>query len=220
MSPRQCPVCGRRLSVTEQGLCSVCLLHMPRTTFQFTPYDNPMAQLFWGLAPISRAAAWFYYEPHSEHAQLIYKLKYADRPDIGEYLGALMAQEMLMAGYFDGVDILMPVPLSRKRKRQRGYNQSEMVCRGINAVTQIPINTRALSRQHFHQSQTKLMRFQRRENVANMFELRHSQDLEGKHIMLVDDVCTTGSTLTACATELNKIPSTRLSILTLGFTKG
>ncbi len=219
ISPRQCAVCGNRLSITEHALCSSCYLHLPRTTYQFTPYDNPMAQLFWGLAPIGRAAALFFYEPHSEAARLVYELKYADRPDIGEDMGRMMAEEMWMAGFFDGIDAIVPVPLSSKRKRQRGYNQSEMLCRGIHEVTGIPVLAEMLSRKHFRQSQTSLMRYQRQENVADMFELRMKGDLEGKHILLVDDVCTTGATLSACARVLDAIPSVRLSVLTLAFTK-
>ena len=80
IAPRACAVCGKRLSITEHAVCSPCLLHLPRTTYQFTPYDNPMAQLFWGLAPVSQASALFFYEPHSELARLIYHLKYGNRP--------------------------------------------------------------------------------------------------------------------------------------------
>ena len=219
ISPRQCVICGQRLSITERSVCSACYLHLPRTTYQFTPYDNPMTQLFWGLAPVSRAAALFFYEPHAEAAQLIYDLKYADRPDIGEDIGRMMAEEMRMADYFAGVDVIIPVPLSSKRKRQRGYNQSGMIARGIHEITHIPVMSRALKRKHFHQSQTSLMRHQRQENVAEMFELRDAKDLEGKHILFIDDVCTTGATLTACANVLKDIPGIRISVLTLGFTK-
>ena len=220
ISPRQCAICGERLSITEQSVCSSCYLHLPRTTYQFTPLDNPMAQLFWGLAPIDRAAALFFYQPHSEPAQLIYQLKYSDRPDIGEDIGRMMAEEMQMAGFFDGVDVLIPVPLSRKRLRQRGYNQSEMICRGIREKTGIPIVNKILRRKHFLQSQTFLTRYQRQENVADMFGLRDANLLTGKHVLLVDDVCTTGSTLIACANALQPVSGIRISVLTLGFTKG
>lgn len=220
ISPRQCAICGKRLAITERALCAVCHLHLPRTTYQFTPYDNPMSQLFWGLAPVSQAAAMFFYEPHSEAAHVVYNLKYGNRPDIGEDIGRLMAEEMKMAGFFDSVNILIPVPLSSKRKRQRGYNQSEMLCRGIREITGIPIETKALRRKHFRQSQTHLMRHQRQANVSEMFELHASAGLEGKHILLVDDICTTGATLAACANVLSEIPRIRISVLTLGFTKG
>ena len=219
ISPRQCAVCGCRLSPTERSLCSVCLLHLPRTTYQFSPEDNPMAQLFWYLIPIERAAALIYYEPHSEIAQLVYALKYRGRPDIGEDMGRLMANEMQMAHFFDDIDVLLPVPLSRKRLRQRGYNQSEELARGISDVTHLPIVTNAVRRKHFVKSQTHLTRFERQENVTDMFELHDDRQLKGHHVLLVDDICTTGATLIACAEVMRHIEGIRLSILTLGFTK-
>ena len=219
ISPRLCVACGERLSPTERSLCSVCMLHLPRTTYQFSPDDNPMAQLFWHLTPIKRAAALLYYEPHSELARLIYDLKYHDRPDIGEDMGRLMANEMQLAHYFDGIDVLLPVPLSRKRLRQRGYNQSEMLAIGVSDITHLPIVTNALRRKHFVKSQTRLSRHERQENVEDMFELRDGSRLQGKHVLLIDDICTTGATLIACIDALKNIPGIRLSVLTLGFTK-
>ena len=219
IAPRSCAVCGNRLSITEHAVCTSCYLHLPRTTYQFTPYDNPMTQLFWGLSTVTHAAALLFYEPHGEVARLVYDLKYADRPDIGEDMGRMMAEEMRMAGYFDGIDAIIPVPLSPRRKRQRGYNQSEMLAQGISETMHIPVNTRALHRKHFQQSQTTLMRHQRQENVADLFVLGETDGLEGKHLLLVDDVCTTGATLTACARVLDTVPRLRLSVLTLAFTK-
>lgn len=219
ISPRLCVVCGERLSPTERSICSVCMLHLPRTTYQFSPDDNPMAQLFWHLTPVERAAALLYYEPHSELARIIYDLKYHDRPDIGEDMGRLMANEMQLAHFFDGIDVLLPVPLSRKRLRQRGYNQSEQLAIGVNEITHLPIINKALRRKHFVRSQTHLSRHERQENVEDMFELRDSSQLEGKHVLLIDDICTTGATLIACIDALRNIPGIRLSVLTLGFTK-
>jgi ComF family protein len=130
-----------------------------------------------------------------------------------------MAEEMRIAGFLDSVDVLLPVPLSSKRLRQRGYNQSEMLCRGIREITNIPVETKVLIRKHFYQSQTHLMRHQRQANVAEMFHLRDAAGLAGKHVLLVDDICTTGATLIACINALNEIPRLRVSVLTLGFTK-
>ena len=219
ISLRQCVVCGERLSPTERSLCSVCVLHLPRTTYQFTPNDNPMAQLFWHLTPVERAAALLFYEPHSEMARIVYDMKYHDRPDIGEDMGRLMANEMQFARYFDGIDVLLPVPLSRKRLRQRGYNQSEQLAIGISDITHLPIVTKALRRKHFVKSQTQLSRHERQENVADIFELCDDSPLKGKHVLLVDDICTTGATLIACVDALKDIEGIRLSVLTLGFTK-
>ena len=219
ISPRQCAICGRRLMPTEHSICSVCLLHLPRTNYQLTPYNSKMAQLFWHLAQIERAAAFYYHEAHSETASLIYKLKYNNRPDIGEDIGRVMANEMAVAKYFDGIDALVPVPLSRKRMRQRGYNQSEQIARGISAVTLLPVITKALCRKNFTKSQTALNRQQRQENVAETFELRDGNLLRNKHVLLIDDVCTTGATLIACANAIKNIEGIRISVLTLSFRK-
>ncbi len=219
ISPRQCVVCGNRLSPTERSLCSICVLHLPRTASQFSPDDNPMAQLFWKLVPFERAAAFIYYEPHSEVAQLVYQLKYGGRPDIGEDMGRLIANEFQQAHYFDGIDLLLPVPLSRKRIHQRGYNQSERLAQGISDVTGLPIETKALRRTRFLQSQTQLSRQERQQNVADMFTVSNASRLQGRHVLLIDDICTTGATLTACANALKDIPGLKISLLTLGFTK-
>lgn len=219
ISPRQCVVCGRRLAPTERSLCSVCMLHLPLTNYQYAADDNPMVQLFWHLTSVQRAAALFFYEPHSEIAQLVYDLKYNNRPDIGEDMGRMMATEMQHGNFFDGIDLLVPVPLANKRKRQRGYNQSEMLARGISEKTHIPIVRNHLLRRHFKESQTHLTRYERQENVADVFAVKDADFFKQKHILLIDDICTTGATLIACANTLKEIEGIRISVLTLGFTK-
>ena len=219
ISPRLCVVCGHRLSPTERSLCGVCLFHLPRTDFHQKPLDNPMAQLFWGLAPIEKAAALFYYHPHSETARLVYRLKYNNRPDIGEDMGRVMANELQATDFFSDIDVLLPVPLASKRLRQRGYNQSEQLAIGISDITHLPIVSKALRRKHFQQSQTTLNRWQRQENVTDTFQLKEEHLLQGKHVLLIDDICTTGATLIACANVLKTIEGIRISVLTLGFTK-
>ncbi len=219
ISPRLCVVCGQRLSPTERSLCSVCLFHLPRTDFHQKPLENPMAQLFWGLAPIEKAAALFYYHPHSETAQLVYRLKYNNRPDIGEDMGRVMANELQAADFFSDIDVLLPVPLASKRLRQRGYNQSEQLAKGISDITHLPIVTKVLRRKHFQQSQTTLNRWQRQENVEDTFWLKEGSQLQDKHVLLIDDICTTGATLISCANTLKDIEGIRISVLTLGFTK-
>lgn len=220
ISPRFCVVCDHRLAVTEHSLCTNCLIHLPRTGFQHSPYDNAMAQLFWHVTPVERAAALFFFEPHSELANVVYRMKYNDHPDIGEDLGRVMANDMLQADFFADIDVLLPVPLSRKRMRQRGYNQSECLARGVHDVTHLPVVTKALRRRHFRRSQTMLGRMERQENVRDMFFVKDDSMLRHKHVLLMDDVCTTGATLMACIDVLRHIEGIRLSVLTLGFTKG
>ena len=212
-------VCGNRLSPTKRSICSVCMLHLPRTTYQFTPDDNPMAQLFWHLTPVERAAALIFYELHSETALIVYQLKYGNRPDIGEDMGRLIAVEMQYGRFFDGIDVLVPVPLSANRLRQRGYNQSERLASGIREITGLPVVTKAIKRKKFVQSQTQLSRHERQENVSDMFQLKDESLLRNKHILLIDDICTTGATLTACMDVLKEIEGIRISVLTCGFTK-
>lgn len=219
ISPRLCVVCGHRLAPSERSLCGVCMFHLPRTNYHQRPLENPMAQLFWKLTSIQKAAALFYYQPHSETAQLVYRLKYNNRPDIGEDMGRVIANELQQSDFFDDIDVLLPVPLSSKRLRQRGYNQSEMLAIGVSDITHLPIVTKALRRKEFHQSQTKLNRWQRQENVADTFQLMDDSHLKGRHVLLIDDVCTTGATLIACANALKDVEGIRISVLTLGFTK-
>ena len=219
ISPRLCVVCGQRLTVCEEIICSKCNLHLPRTGFQKDPYENEMAKLFWHQIPIERATALFYYEAHSETANILYELKYKNHPEIGEVMGRLMARELQTSGFFDGIDGIVPIPLARKRQRQRGYNQSMEIALGIKEVTELPIYNNVLKRIHFKASQTTMNAQQRKFNVEGAFALTNPGLIAHKHILLVDDIVTTGSTLIACGRELSKAPGTRISILTLGMTK-
>lgn len=219
VSPRLCVICGRRLLPSQPLLCSHCTLHLPVTNYYLSPLDNPMARLFWGLFPIERASALFFYEPKASTRELIYDLKYRGYPMIGEEMGALIARHYQPAGFFEGVDAIIPVPLTRRRRWQRGYNQSEMLARGIREVTGLPILTDVLKRTSFKGSQTKKNQWERRENVDGVFRLVRPDDIRGKHILLIDDIITTGATIVACADELCKAGDVKISVLSLGLTK-
>ena len=219
LAPRLCTVCGRRLSLTEQVLCASCNMHLPRTGFQLNASDNMMARLFWGIIPVERAAALFYYEASSKDSNIIYDLKYHDHPEIGEEMGQMIAREFAESGFFDGIDLIVPVPLARSRQRHRGYNQSQCIAEGIADVTGLPLSKRAVRRTTFKKSQTQMGRWERQENVADVFRLTDAAAVSGKHVLLVDDVVTTGATMTACARELLTAGNVKLSLLSLGFAK-
>jgi ComF family protein len=220
ISPRLCVVCGHRLSVTEEAICSKCNFHLPRTGFHLNAYENEMARLFWAQVPIERATAFFYYEPHAQTANIIYELKYKNRPDIGIIIGRMLAKEIQHSGFFEGIDGIVPVPLARKRQRQRGYNQSEMIAEGIREATGIPIYNKVVSRSAFLESQTHLGRWDRNDNVEGIFQLiGDGSNIRGKHLLMVDDVVTTGATVVACGQELLKAGDVRLSVLSLGYVK-
>ena len=219
ISPRLCVVCGQRLTVSEETICSKCNLHLPRTGFQQDPYENEMAKLFWHQIPIERATSLFYYEAHSETANILYELKYKSHPEIGEVMGRMMAKELQPSGFFDEIDGIIPVPLAKKRLRQRGYNQSLEIARGISEMTGLPIYNKVVRRNAFEGSQTSKGRWERNENVEGVFELKDATAIQGKHILIVDDVVTTGATVIACAQELCKAGSIKVSVLALGFAK-
>ena len=134
-------------------------------------------------------------------------------------MGRLMAKEVESSGFFDGIDLLIPIPLARSRQRQRGYNQCTMLARGVSEVTGIKVVESVIMREKFERSQTRLDRWERMENVEGLFGLRDPQSLQGKHVLLIDDVMTTGATICACSKPLQQVEGIRISVLTLGFAK-
>ena len=219
LAPRLCSACGRRLSLTERTLCVSCNMHLPRTGFQLDAYDNAMARLFWGIIPVERAVALFHYNAGASVSNIIYDLKYHDQPEIGREMGRFVAREFSETGFFDGIDVIVPIPLAKKRQRQRGYNQSLCIAKGISRVTGLPIYDKVVRRTMFVKSQTQMGHWERQENVEGVFELKDASTLRGRHILLVDDVVTTGATMTACARELLKAGDIKISLLSLGFAK-
>ena len=212
--PRYCAICGQRLLRNEKCLCLDCLRKLPRTNLH-TLSDNVIEKNLWGRLPVERASSFLYYSKGGSVQKLLFELKYYHNADIGIYLGRCMASELLPSGFFEGIDYIVPVPLHPKRLRERGYNQSEMLSRGISDVTHIPLNTSWIQRKQATQTQTHKSRFDRWENVKDVFQLNCDVSLEHCHLLLVDDVMTTGATLTACADVFRKIPGLRISVLTL-----
>lgn len=219
VTPRACHVCGCRLSATEEVVCSVCGARLPRTGYWLSAYDNPMAQMFWRLIRIERAAAFYFHQPHSGTSGIIYDMKYNGRPDIGVAMGAMAAREFAPSGFFEGIDVIVPVPLARKRQRQRGYNQSECLAEGIGRATGIPVEKRAIRRTKFVRSQTNLSLWERQDNAEGIFRLRRANCVSGRHVLLVDDVVTSGSTIIACAGELERAGGVRISVMTLAIAR-
>lgn len=219
IAPRTCEMCGNRLAPTEEVICNKCNFHLPRTDHGQNAYENEMAKLFWGQIPIERAAAFFYYESHAETANIIYQLKYNNHPEIGPTMGRMVARELYGCHFFDDIDGIVPVPLTKKRFHQRGYNQSEEIAKGIQEITGLPIFTDLVKRTIFQGSQTQKNRWARQENVEHVFALNNQPPTEAKHLLVVDDVVTTGATMIACAKELLKAEGVRISLLSLGLTK-
>ena len=177
---------------------------------------SDMEKLFWGwneALPIQRATAFFYYS--GSNREILMQLKYKRNPDIGFYLASQFAKEIKDSNFFDGIDVIIPIPLNWIRRMKRGYNQSEYIARGISYVTGIPVYTKAVKRVRNNKSQTRMKHHERYDNVQNLFRLVHPEFIEGKHVLLVDDVTTTGATITSCAKEIAKAKNTKITVLTI-----
>lgn len=218
IAPRVCPVCGNRLMLQETVCCTGCLLNLAPTHFENNPFENYMATLFYGLMPVEKAVAVFYYKSGNHLAHIVEHFKYENQPQLAYEMGRLCAQRLLKSNFFEGIDCLVPVPLTRKRQRNRGYNQSMQLAKGIADVVGLPIESKAVERIIFNKSQTRLDRMQRNLNTENTFKLCKPQLLTHKNVLIIDDVCTTGATLRACGNEMLKAEGVTLNILTLGFT--
>ncbi|MBQ9556026.1 MAG: ComF family protein [Muribaculaceae bacterium] len=213
--PRLCPVCGQALDSDERWLCRKCLASLPRTRYEEVPF-NTMEQHFAGKVPIERATAYFFYEKGSPYASILHDIKYHSTPRMGQWLTTRAVGDMAASHFFDNIDAVTAVPLHRSKLAQRGYNQSEYLARGIADALHIPY-IEALKAIRPHATQTRKGAMERWQNIQGNYILheKNASQLAGKHILLVDDVITTGSTLTVCATLLKSIPNTRISLFTL-----
>nr|WP_320060025.1 ComF family protein [uncultured Bacteroides sp.] len=216
--PRCCVVCESPLFEGEEMLCIKCNMDMPRTNYHRMP-GNPAERLFWGRIPIERATSFFFYSKGSDFRNILYSLKYKGNKELGEVMGRLMARELLGCDFFEGVDVVIPVPLHPDKLAKRGYNQSEWIARGVSAITGISMDTTSVVRKRNTETQTRKSTFERWENVDGIFELLNSELFAGKHILIIDDVLTTGATTVACASPFGKIAGVRISVLTLAIAR-
>lgn len=217
--PRFCLGCGKKLYPSEKLLCTSCNAGLPYTNLRYTP-GNEIEKLFWGLFPIERASALLHYSPQGKVAHILAHMKYFGRKDVCFMMGELVGNELKNTGFFEGVDCIIPVPLHPARLRKRGYNQSEWLAKGISSTNGIPVCTDALYRIRNNQTQTHKTAFERHINTEHLFAVTPAANgLKGKHVMLTDDVLTTGATLKACGEALSAIKDIRISILTLAWTR-
>lgn len=213
--PDLCVVCRERLIDGEQHICTDCLLLLSKTNFHLQA-DNRLEQFFAGRVPFERAAAFAYFIKGGSLQQIIHELKYKRNPDIGYFMGKLSGENIKGSEFIRSVDFLVPVPLHPKRQKERGYNQSLKVCEGLSEVTGIPVNSETLIRMVNNPSQTKNSRFDRWTNVEDIFSLSDRDTFSNKHILLIDDVITTGSTIESCAKEILKSEGCKISIFAVG----
>lgn len=211
--PALCITCGKKLVTQERFMCLDCYHDLPRTKFHTNP-ENKVAQLFYGRAMVENATSWLYFRKGSRYQRLVHYMKYKGLKEIGDELGKLFASELIESP-FRQVDVVVPVPLHARKQKQRGYNQSENIAKGIASGLGKPLVLNNLVRVRYNPTQTLKNRFERWKNVENIFRISNPEEFLKKHVLLIDDVITTGSTLEASVAALLDAGAGKVSIATL-----
>ncbi len=214
--PQLCSGCGKSLFRNESVICTDCIYNLPYTNFHLDA-ENQVARQFWGRVPFGSAGAYLHFLKGSRVQNLMHQLKYNNKPDVAFKLGEMYGNQMSASDSFRNFDFVIPVPLHPAKQKKRGYNQSEYLANGLSSSLKVPVN-QSIHRKIFTETQTRKSRFVRSENMKDVFVISDRHKLENKHVLLVDDVVTTGATIEACALELLKIKGLELSIAALAFT--
>lgn len=214
--PHTCAGCGSDVLSPESMICTHCIADLPYTRFELHA-NNPVEKIFWGRLPLKSAASTFYFARSSVMQQLVHQFKYKGNIEAGNFLGTLMGKSLLNAPRFKDINAIVPLPLSIHKEQKRGFNQANILCQGISESMNIPVFNKSVARHRYTESQTKKHRLERWKNVEGSFVVTDMQSLKDKHILLVDDVVTTGATLEACGSQLLLIEGVTLSVATLAY---
>lgn len=220
--PRTCIVCGKKLQIEEDFLCPHCLEDMP-LTYYWERSHNPMADRFNETARDEKryvyACALFFFDSEAEYRRIPYSIKYEGNVKAGRFFGTMLGTRIASGECFDDIDTVIPVPLHPLRRWKRGYNQAEIIASSVSECLGAELRTDILFRSRHTKTQTKLSIKEKGSNVSGAFDVRNTSDTAPRHILLIDDVFTTGSTALACLTALRKVfpPEVRISVATLGF---
>lgn len=212
--PNLCLACEKNTPTKGNVICLSCQYYLPKTKFHLER-ENRFTERFWGRVPIDAGAALYFFTKGSRTQNLIHKLKYEGKTKVGIKLGNLYGKMLKDSPYFSNVDLIVPVPLHPKKEQQRGYNQSDLFAKGLSEEMEVPWSKKALIRTAMTETQTKKSRSARVKNVNDVFQVNQPKRLKGKHILLVDDVMTTGATLEACATKILTVGDVKISFATI-----
>jgi ComF family protein len=212
--PHLCPACEENALPRESLICLQCHCELPYTD-QHLEVDNAFTERFWGRVPLETGAAMLHFVKSGRVQALIHQLKYGGNQEVGIRLGMMFGEKLRTAPLFESVDLIIPIPLHPRRQRQRGYNQSACIAAGLSQGMSVTYGEQYLRRVAYTSTQTKKSRMGRFDNVSTAFQVRKAEQLEGKHVLLVDDVLTTGATLEAAALQLLEVPGLKLSMATL-----
>lgn len=216
--PEICLGCKRSLLYQEKFICTHCEYSLPYTNFHLEQ-NSQAAKKLWGRIPVEKVASYLYFGNKSHVQQLMHSIKYGNRPNVARFFGHRYGRELVASGAFSDADLIIPVPLHKKKLIQRGYNQSEYFGKGLSESMGIELHATVLKRTQHRESQTMRNRYERYENTKGIFSVRQPSVIVNQHVILVDDVLTTGATLEACANALLEVKGVRVSIITLAYAK-
>jgi ComF family protein len=214
--PRTCQACGHVLYAQEEVLCMKCLYHLPKTNFHLHE-ENPVSRVFWGRVNLHAATSFLFFSKGGKVQKLMHNLKYRGKKRVGLYLGKLFGHDLKKSELFKTVEVVIPVPMHPAKQHKRGFNQSALIAQGIADSMNVEVQTDNLIKTINTSSQTKKSRYNRWQNVKDVFQVVDKKSLEGKHILLVDDVITTGATIESCAQLLVSLNNVSVSVVSLAY---
>lgn len=218
LMPRYCKVCGRRLSVSEEHLCISCYLGLPIVDYDRNTLNRTEAVLL-SESSFVRGTSLLHYDKESDYRKILFHLKYWGHPDVGSWIASIGARKLGEIGFFNDIDAIVPLPLTRRKMRKRGYNQCMYIAQGIREVTGLPVIEHAVTRNADKTHQAGLGLFQRWSNAQGLFSVSDAHALQGRHILIVDDVITTGATLCSMIDTIGQsVPDIKVSVFTLAIT--
>ncbi len=216
--PRLCLACGKRHLPPRQVLCITCEFRLPRTDFHLFK-ENDFTKKLWGRVDIYTATSLFYFLKKGKTQNLIHNLKYKGKKEVGIILGKMLGRTLLKSELYQNIDLIIPIPLHIKKEIRRGFNQSDVFAQGLSEAMEIPWSKDVLERKFFTETQTQKSRIERFQNVIKAFHIKQPEKIKNKHILLVDDVLTTGATLEAGAIKILEVENTKVSMATIAFAK-
>jgi ComF family protein len=215
--PDICAGCGSDLVSGRNLICDDCVNGIPVTGFHLYR-DNPVEKIFRGRLPVVTASAYSYFSKDSAVQNILHNLKYGGNKEVGVKMGRMMGRALKSCEWNNDLSAVIPLPLHFAKEKKRGYNQAEMICNGISCEMNIPVLTDVIKRRKNTATQTRKSRVERWNNIESKFEVKGEAGIINKHVLLIDDVITTGATLEACGSELLKTEGLRLSVAAFAYT--